>query len=426
VGRVVRIADKEQEAVSIGTRRLIAGLEPAEFAAALSREVGYPISAYVYLSWERDGSPPQVVIDAARRLGGGEVGAAGSAPSTMSRRHFLGGMATLTAVAMSGLDPRTAAGSSYPVGSAGDDRRMSPEGAADLEALVLDYRRSYATRRTVADLLPGVMGMTQLLIDLGKRDQWPNRKTPIASLIGQTAMLTGLLNLMGPRRLDDALAWYRLAFRAAREVQDCDLALYVLSSLAFHAASADRLVDGLALVDTARQVAPRAAPRTRAHASSLASELHARNGDDRAAGRSLEAARHAFQDTRSMPDWKGAGWFDEAKLDAYEGGNLLLLGRHNEAETLLRASLQRLDHTRVKHRCTSTADLALCLASRATVDVEEVCAHAASALALATHIGHQESVLRVARVHFRLLRWRRQPAVRELGERIDAARLVAS
>ncbi|MBO0835851.1 MAG: hypothetical protein J2P28_10070, partial [Actinobacteria bacterium] len=71
-------------------------------------------------------------------------------------------------------------------------------------------------------------------------------------------------------------------------------------------------------------------------------------------------------------------------------------------------------------------DLAMCLASKNTVDVEEVCAHATDALALATQVGHQESVLRVARVHFRLLRWRKYPAVRRLRERIDAARLVAS
>jgi hypothetical protein len=161
MGRVIRIAGEEQEAVSMATLRLIAGLEPDEFAAALSREVGYPVSAYVYLGWEEGAAtPPQAVTAAARRLATEAARSPRAGSSTMSRRHFLGGIATVTAAAMSGLNPRAVTGPEL-LGRSDGHRRISPDGAADLEALVGDYRRSYASRRTVSDLLPGATGLTR-------------------------------------------------------------------------------------------------------------------------------------------------------------------------------------------------------------------------------------------------------------------------
>jgi hypothetical protein len=78
-----------------------------------------------------------------------------------------------------------------------------------------------------------------------------------------------------------------------------------------------------------------------------------------------------------------------------------------------------LDPLRVKHRSTTSADLAMSLARRGEVD--ESCAYASQALSLATSISHRESVERVRGVHFRLLRWRTQPSVRQLTEQLEAA-----
>ena len=90
-------------------------------------------------------------------------------------------------------------------------------------------------------------------------------------------------------------------------------------------------------MDASRDLASRqAAPRTRAWVAALASELHARNGDELASRRLLAESFAAIDDCSSEPLWKGVGWFDETRIVAYEGGNLLLMGQYAEAEEHLK------------------------------------------------------------------------------------------
>jgi hypothetical protein len=147
--------------------------------------------------------------------------------------------------------------------------------------------------------------------------------------------------------------------------------------------------------------------------------LFARDGDEAASRRSLDDGFAAIGQTRDDPSWKGVGWFDETRLIAYEGGNLILLGQYPGAVGALRTSLRQLAPDRLKHRCTLSTDLATALVKQG--EVEGSCALAHEALSLARAISHRESVDRVRRVHFQLPRWRAHPAVRELGERLDAA-----
>jgi hypothetical protein len=263
-------------------------------------------------------------------------------------------------------------------------------------------------------------GLMHLLIDLGRRDQWPVGPERLASLVGQAALVVGLLQLMGSRDLRAARVHYDLALRSAREADDWDLASYVLGSLAFHAALAQRPADARTIVEAASDLAGRhGSPRTRAWAAALASELHARAGREAASRRSLEDARTALDSSREDPSWKGVGWFDDARLLSYDGASFLHLGKYAAAEELLRLSLKRLDPWRLKHRSTTSADLAMVLVLRG--EVEESCARADDALTFAGAISHRESVDRVRGVHFRLMRWRAHPAVRQLTERLEAA-----
>lgn len=316
----------------------------------------------------------------------------------------------------------SASPSSETTAGADDERawRASARTADDLAVLVDSYRRAYAGTATVTDLLPGASGLMHVLIDLGRRDQWPGSHARLASLVGQSAVLVGLLHLMGPRNLGPARAHYNLALRSAREAQDLDLTSYVLGSLAFHAVMAQRPTDAETIMGAAWDLASRKArPRTRAWTAALASELHARAGQETRSRRLLEQAFDAMDHTRSDPAWQGIGQFDHARLSAYEGGNLLLLGKHAAAAQQLRDSLKRLDPSRLKHRCTASADLAMALALREEVD--ESCAHAMQALDHAMAISHRESIDRVRGVHARLQRWRAHQGVQELTERLHAA-----
>lgn len=301
----------------------------------------------------------------------------------------------------------------------GQEWRASPETAADLETMVGSYREAYAGKAAVTELLPSTTGLMCLLIDLRRRNQWPGDPVRLASLVGQTALLAGLLHLMGSRDLEASRAHYDLALQASREGEDWDLASYVLGSLAFLAMSAHRPAESRGFRDAAWELASRrASPRTRAWTAALASELFARDGDETSSRRFLSRGFAAMERTRDDPSWKGVGWFDEPRLVAYQGGNLVLLGQYSAAEAFLRRSLSRLDPARIKHRCTLSADLAMTLAHLG--EIEESGALAIDALSLARSIGHQESVERVRRVHVHLLPWREHGAVRALTEHLQA------
>jgi hypothetical protein len=411
----------ETSATSIAALRLITGMDAEEFAAALGQELGWPVPLFAYLEWEREGGNPAPadLLEAARRVALSNP--IGARKPSIDRRHFLRSVVGFSALVAAGFPVGARAlGGMLSVADADRSWRASPETAADLETLVASYRRAYAGSSAVSELLPGTIGLMHLLVDLGRRDQWPGDSAQLASLVGQMALLAGLLHVMGPRDLVAGKVHYDVALAAAREADDWDPASYVMGSLAFQAHSARRVADAQAIIDAAWDLASRhAAPRTRAWAASLASELHARSGDAARSSRMLEIAFGAMGKTRAEPSWKGVGWFDEARLLAYHGGNLLILGKHSKAEDLLRRSLQRLDPLRVKHRSTTSADLAMSLAQRGEVD--ESCAYASQALSLATSISHRESVERVRGVHFRLLQWRTQPSVRQLTEQLEAA-----
>jgi hypothetical protein len=413
--------DAEPSAIGMAALRLVTGMDAEEFAAALCNELGWPVPLFAYREWEREGSDPapREVLEAARNVA--LRNPLGARKTSIDRRHFLRSVGGFSALVASGFPggPR-ALGGMLNVADTDRSWRASPETATDLETLVASYRHAYAGTSAVPELLPGTIGLMHLLIDLGKRDQWPGDSARLASLVGQTALLAGLLHLMGPRDLVAGKAHYSVALTAAREADDWDLASYVMGSLAFHAHSTRRLADAQTIIGAAWDLASRqAAPRTRAWAASLASELHARSGDALRSSRMLDVAFGAMAKTQEAPSWKGVGWFDEARLLAYHGGNLLILGKHSEAEDLLRRSLRHLDPLRVKHRSTTSADLAMSLAQRGEVD--ESCAYASQALSLATSISHRESVDRVRGVHFRLLQWRTHPSVRQLAEQLAAA-----
>jgi hypothetical protein len=199
----------------ISALRLITGMDADEFAGALSKELGWAVPLFVYLQWERDegvDAPPEA-LDAARKLG--LRYRIGKRAPGLSRRQFLGGVAGLSALTAVGfpIGTQSLAGTLSSEGSA-TKRRISDETAADLERLTGSYRRAYAGKAAVADLLPGATGLMHLLIDMRRSDQWPGSHARLASLVGQSAVLAGLLHLMGPRDLNAARDHYSLALQA--------------------------------------------------------------------------------------------------------------------------------------------------------------------------------------------------------------------
>jgi len=397
-------------------------LAPQEFAEALGQELGWTVPTGLLRAWEEGRPEPRSQVERAVR----RLSVTAPSPPEVNRRDFLsratllGGLIVLESAMPASVGPD---GESPP--STWDVEtltapRISETGVSVFSDLVAAYRSVYGS--TSADkLLPPVAGLVPILIDLKESSLLSAARRRVTSLVGQAAVMAGVLSLMGRHDLAQARHYYELAATVAEESKDADLLAYARGSMSFHDVRAGRLRDGLQrLLAAEAEVARQASPVTSAWFASLASELHARAGDSWVSRRSLERAEKSLEGSHhSMESWRGVGTFDRSKVLAYRGGNLVLLGRAREAEGVLTQVLNELPATRVKHRCTALGDLAIALAQQREPD--QAAQKAMAALELATQLRHTESVIRVRRAYVRLHPWKTRPAVVELGQRLADA-----
>ena len=103
--------------------------------------------------------------------------------------------------------------------------------------------------------------------------------------------------------------------------------------------------------------------------------------------------------TRPMPEqpWAGIGAFEDGKLAAYRGGDLMRLGNYAGAQAQLQAALDQLSPALAKHRCTAHIDLAEACAHDNELD--QAADHAVRALEIISSTRHADSLRRVEGVH---------------------------
>jgi hypothetical protein len=409
-------------------------MTPDEFVTALREEIGWTVPTSVLLAWEEGRSePPRQVSLTVTRLSPHADVELGSV-ETMNRRKFLSGVARLGGLALVDATVRPPAVSAGSPTAATEETRsltefdvdaltvgsISETAVSGLAELVTTYRSVYGSI-SAEDLVPKVLGLIRLLRDIEKSVSSPALRRQVTSLIGQAAVMAGLLSLMGRHDLATADYFYHLALTAAEESADGDLLAYVQGSISFHEVRAGRLRDGLTRLMAAQDaMTGEMSPTTSAWFASLGSELHARAGDELMSRRLLEQAERLIEVAPgSIGSWRGVGIFDSSKILAYRGGNLVLLERGREAEEVLTRVLRVLPPMRVKHRCTALGDLALALAQQKEPD--QAARKGMEALELATQIRHTESVMRIRRAYVRLQPWKTRPPVVELGRRLADA-----
>jgi hypothetical protein len=404
-----------------------------QFAKALGEELGWTPPTGVVRAWEETNRDlPDEVDRAVRR-----VGARGHHRTEPrrgpNRREFLDSAARLGGLAVLGpavsgrtervgsvpMEPR----SNYPseISTVGllNLSSVGEEGISFLWELLASYRSAYGM--TSAEfLLPRLGGLVPVLLDMERSGSASPFKTRITSLLGQAAVMAGVLALMGRHDLAQARDYYELASAAGQASADGDLFLYAQGSMSFRDVRAGRLRDAVQRISAARDAAPGpASPTTLSWLASLGSELHARDGDESMSMRLIDEAERLCEEESHPGSWRGVGMFDQTKVLGYRGGNLVLLNRGREAEEVLTTALNRLEMTRVKHRCTALGDLALALALQKEPD--EAARKGMEALEMARQLRHSESELRVRRVYARLRRWQDRPTVRQLGEHLGEA-----
>jgi transcriptional regulator with XRE-family HTH domain len=275
--------------------------------------------------------------------------------------------------------------------------RVDGETVDGLEHLMLGYRQVY--RSAGAALLLGpVCGTLNLLTDLAPGAG--SHRGRLVSLIGQAGTLAGAILMLDLADFATARRYLAIGARAAQQADDAELTAISLSCHAFHATYGGDPVAGLAFAKGALDVAATGIhPRSHGWVAAVASEMHATLGPTEEAGcmNALEVARKQLAAPMPTKPWKGIGAFDNGKLRAYRGGDLVRLGRPAEAQAELQAALDELDPALVKHRCTAHIDLAeACVRDNKPAESAD---HAASALQIIRGTRHLHSLRRVEAVY---------------------------
>lgn len=180
------------------------------------------------------------------------------------------------------------------------------------------------------------------------------------------------------------------------------------------------------LADTAISGYPGASARVSAILNLRAAEAHAVAGSAIQTRRAIDAAfTHLDTPAAGAPDW--SYWLDETHAHGQAGYCYLRLGEHADARRHLRAVLRGGDQNDSREGALRYALLAATYARQSEPDIDH-------ALNLATHaadlltdqvtstrvVGHLTTLLAD------LTPYRRQPAVRELGDRIHALHAATS
>ncbi|MGH3913614.1 MAG: helix-turn-helix domain-containing protein [Pseudonocardiaceae bacterium] len=271
-----------------------------------------------------------------------------------------------------------------------DDARLvvTEETACDLRAVAVHYRRAYRAMPAAA-LLQASYAHLSLVLSLQPAWQAPPVRRVLLRSVGESAFLTAVLLFADLARYSDALPYLTLAQNAARENHDPDLTAVLLAGRAFFTSfSGDSPAVAADLAEAAVNVSidDGASPTTQGWVAAVSSEQLAVLGDERGSRTRLDVARAAVAGQEPDPEFPGVGTFDVAKATAYEGGNLVRLGRYDDAIAVLDIALAALVPTMHRHRCAALIDRAEAYLAGGQVDAS--CNDAAMALSIAAYTGH--------------------------------------
>jgi hypothetical protein len=276
------------------------------------------------------------------------------------------------------------------------------------------------------ELLPHVAWQIRLLE--GLRPSSPALRPRIVNLIGSLAAMAGRMTFWDLQDPRGAEGYFQTALTAAQETDNRELAAYTLAGWSFVAASRTArlttaygngpLTGALSMVEEARRLATASgSPITEAYVATLASEIHACDGDEAGSRRSVERAAGALsRRAENAPPWIGHGRFDALKIRTYDAANLVRFGKP-EAVDALRSTLDQYGPERRKSRCYGTANLARALVQQDDIVEGALCS--GDALTLASELGSRENIRRIRTFYGEDLRGHRDhPAVRALGDRL--------
>lgn len=326
------------------------------------------------------------------------------------RRSFtLGSLAGLTA-AIAGLSPDARAQVSRPSGGNVDRTTVD-----EFRSIGASYRRSYKSF-PASSLVPVAHDQVQLVISLRPKDYPLHLRNSLLAHMAEMASLAAVLLSLDLGDQEQADAYMDLGYQIAKEISSPELAALILGGRAFRTSYSGDPEGGLDYALAAVGAAERgASKRMRAWTNAVASEMYSSTGDEYGFRSSMEEARALLSGPMDDERWGGIAWFDLSKADAYEGSDLVRLGRHAEALSCLDQAIERLSPEMLRHRC--TAYISRAEAHAGAHNVEAACEDGHAALELVAQVQHQETLRRVTELH-RRLRIHKTTDTRSLGEHV--------
>jgi hypothetical protein len=318
------------------------------------------------------------------------VGSSREPWSDMYRRTFVRGTSALAALG----GASDLGGLFRSISPARRSGKIDPARVNDLSLVAAAYRRSYQDM-PASELLEAAHAHLRLTCAVDPRLQADKTRDALLTVVGEMAALLGVLFLLD--RGDQANGWryIDLAWEAARAANNTELQAIVLGGRSFGVAyfSGDHQT-GLDLAAYACEIASgRVSNETRGWVSAVASERAASMGDLSECKRLLGESRLALTSSPTDVDALGIGIFNLDKLSAYEGGDMVRLGRYHDAEPSLDAAIKRLDPSMQRHRCTALIDRA---EGRLGADqVDGACEDGQDALDLVTRVQHTGNLKRL-------------------------------
>lgn len=296
---------------------------------------------------------------------------------------------------------------------------LDTETVRDVREAAARIRRMY--RVTPANVLLSMASdqidfILMLRLQTQPRDTWRQ----LVSALGEVAALTGVLLTLDFARPAEGRPYLDLALRAGRAVGSADLAATCYGAYAFASVALGELQEGIEYAITANEVCAKgASARTRAWTAAVASEMYANIGASEESRRAFDAARQALDGPLDDELWCGIGAFELSKLTAYEGGNLVRLGRYGSAVPVLDGALERLAPSMSRHRTAALLDKATALVGLREAD--SAVRVTVEALELAVSGQQAHAAQRVLGVYRQLARGGHS-AARVLAERIMASK----
>ena len=293
-----------------------------------------------------------------------------------------------------------------------EDLRPDPETIRGLDELAASYQRLYHDTAPQVLMTP-IKAHLQSVAELLRAGCRPRERRHLLTNQSQVSLLAGRLAFFDLRDPLAARGYLTMAYDSAVAAGDAPLIAASLGHLGFVPAAAEQWSAAADHLDRAVAHAERGAPSIeRSWLAAVASEVRTNAGDHRGALVAIDDAKRLAQVKSDAPAPLWFDYFDESRLQGFEGYALLQGGSAGPAARVLQQALAGLPPTAIKQRTVFLTDLATAHVEQG--DIDQACDLAIDA-ATAAHTGQYATcVARLREFRSSLRRYDTSRSVREL------------